>query len=296
MTALARAARPKPILGAKSWTAFWALPLPVWMAFFFLTPLAFLVTISFWTVENFRLTPDMSLDAWTYVLGLDYLWQAYWRSFSLSLTSALLISLIAFPASYALAFIVAARWRLLLLGLVVAPFFTSYLVRVYSWQVFLIDGGVLAGTLSALGLTEGSLLNTYFAPFLGHATLALPVVVILQTIALGDVKRELIAASANLGAGPTNTLFRIILPSARPGLALGALFAFLLSYAEFISAAYLGGGAFQTLPILVTDLVRAGQQWPRAAAVSLMMMATLLITAFATVLWAYKQKGMRHDR
>lgn len=275
----------------RAWQALWVLPLPAWLLLFFAVPLGLLVAISFWSVVNYRLTPDASFAAWRYVLSLDFLWASFWRSYGLSLASAVAISLLAFPASYAMAFVTAPRQRLVLLGLAIAPFFTSYLVRIYSWQVFLAEGGVISSIVQAFGGKGESLLNTYFALFLGHATLALPVVLILQTIALANVDRVEISAAANLGARPGAILFRVILPAARPGLTLGLLFAFLLSYAEFVSAAYLGGGAFQTLPILVTDLVRAGQQWPRAAVVSLLMIASLLVTAFVTVLWAYREKG-----
>ncbi|AHD03394.1 ABC transporter permease [Leisingera methylohalidivorans] len=275
----------------RAWQALWVLPLPAWLLLFFAVPLGLLVAISFWSVANYRLTPDATLSAWRYVLGLDFLWASFWRSYGLAMASAVAVSLLAFPASYAMAFVAAPRQRLILLGLAIAPFFTSYLVRIYSWQVFLAEGGVISSIVQALGGKGESLLNTYFALFLGHATLALPVVLILQTIALANVDRTGISAAANLGARPGAILLRVILPAARPGLTLGLLFAFLLSYAEFVSAAYLGGGAFQTLPILVTDLVRAGQQWPRAAVVSLLMIASLLATAFVTVLWAYREKG-----
>ncbi|MCA0926800.1 ABC transporter permease [Ruegeria profundi] len=275
----------------RAWQALWVLPLPVWLLLFFAVPLGLLVAISFWSVVNYRLTPDATLSAWRYVLGLDFLWASFWRSYGLSLFSAVAISLLAFPASYAMAFVATPRQRLILLGFAIAPFFTSYLVRIYSWQVFLAEGGVISSIVQAFGGNGESLLNTYFALFIGHATLALPVVLILQTIALANVDRTEISAAANLGARPGAILFRVILPAARPGLTLGLLFAFLLSYAEFVSAAYLGGGTFQTLPILVTDLVRAGQQWPRAAVVSLLMIASLLVTAFVTVLWAYREKG-----
>lgn len=275
----------------RAWPALWILPMPVWLLLFFAVPLGLLVAISFWSVVNYRLTPDATLAAWRHVLGLDFLWASFWRSYGLSMASAVVISLLAFPASYAMAFVAAPRQRLILLGLAIAPFFTSYLVRIYSWQVFLTEGGVISSIVHAFGGKGESLLNTYFALFLGHATLALPVVLILQTIALANVDRTGISAAANLGAPPRAILFRVILPAARPGLTLGLLFAFLLSYAEFVSASYLGGGAFQTLPILVTDLVRAGQQWPRAAVVSLLMIASLLVTAFVTALWAYREKG-----
>ncbi len=274
-----------------AWFSLWATPLPAWLTLFFLGPLALLVSISFWSVRNYRLTPDLRLQAWHYVLNLDFLWSVFWQSYGLALLSAALVSLLAFPASYAMAFVVTPRSRLMLLAFAVAPFFTSYLVRVYSLQVFLAEGGVLPRLFQGLGLGGSSMLNTYPALFLGHATLTLPVVLVLQTLALTNIDRAELSAAANLGARPVRVLTRIILPAARPGLAIGALFAFLLCYAEFVSATYLGGGRFQTLPILLTDLIRGGQQWPRAAVMSLLMMVVLLASSFITVLWAYRKKG-----
>lgn len=278
-------------LGRRAWFSLWVAPMPIWFTAFFLGPLALLIAISFWSVQNYRLTPEFSGSAWQYVLGLEFLWATFWRTYGLALLSAVFVSLLAFPASYAMAFLVAPRLRLMLLGLVLAPFFTSYLVRVYSLQVFLAEGGVLPRLTESLGWSGASMLNTYPALFLGHATLTLPVVLVLQTLALANVDRTELSAAANLGARPVRVLFRVILPAARPGLALGALFAFLLCYAEFVSATYLGGGRFQTLPILLTDLVRGGQQWPRAAVVSVLMIAVLLLTSLAAVLWAYRQRG-----
>ncbi|MCZ4255202.1 ABC transporter permease [Sulfitobacter sp. G21635-S1] len=278
-------------LRRRGWFALWAAPLPVWFALFFLGPMLLLIAMSFWSVQNYRLTPDFSLSAWTYVLSLDFLWSSFWRSYGLSLLSAVLVSLLAFPASYAMAFLISPARRLTFLGLALAPFFTSYLVRIYSLQVFLGEGGVLPQMFHSVGLSGASLLNSYTALFLGHATLTLPVVLVLQTLALGNVDRTEMSAAVNLGARPLQVLRHIILPAARPGLTLGVLFAFLLSYAEFVSATYLGGGVFQTLPILLTDLIRGGQQWPRAAVVSLLMMAVLLLTSLVTVAWAYRQKG-----
>lgn len=278
-------------LKRRAWFSLWAAPMPVWFTLFFLGPLALLVAMSLWSVHNYRLTPDINLDAWRYVLGLEFLWGSFWLSFGLALLSAVLVSLLAFPASYAMAFLVSDRQRLMLLGLALAPFFTSYLVRIYSLQVFLAEGGVLPQLASKLGFDGSSMLNSYFALFLGHATLTLPVVLVLQTLALANIDRSELAAASNLGARPVYVLTRIVLPAARTGLTLGTLFAFLLCYAEFVSATYLGGGRFQTMPILLTDLIRGGQQWPRAAAVSLLMMAVLLATSLVAVLWAYRKAG-----
>ena len=84
----------------RTWPALWILPMPVWLLLFFAVPLGLLVAISFWSVVNYRLTPDATLAAWRHVLGLDFLWASFWRSYGLSMASAVAISLLAFPASF----------------------------------------------------------------------------------------------------------------------------------------------------------------------------------------------------
>lgn len=112
-------------LSNRAWQALWILPLPAWLLLFFAVPLGLLVAISFWSVVNYRLTPDATLSAWRYVLGLDFLWASFWRSYGLSMASAAAVSLLAFPASYAMAFVAAPRQRLIFLGLAIGSCLAS---------------------------------------------------------------------------------------------------------------------------------------------------------------------------
>jgi ABC-type spermidine/putrescine transport system permease subunit I len=125
----------------------------------------------------------------------------------------------------------------------------------------------------------------------GYGTLALPIVVILQTISLLAIDRLLIDAAYNLRCRPGRAFTSVILPAAKPGLVLGALFAFILTFGDFVTPLYLGGGTYTTLPILITDSVRSGQQWPRAAVVSIAMILTLLFAGLAALRLAYHRKG-----
>jgi len=87
------------------------------------------------------------------------------------------------------------------------------------------------------------------------------------------------------------TVFEVVIPSARIGLVIAALFCFILTFGDFVSPLYLGGGAEATLPILITDTTKSGQQWPRAATIALTMIATLLAVAFAAIAFAYRTRG-----
>ncbi len=271
--------------------ALWAAPMPAWQLVFFAAPFALLAALSFWSVRNFRLVPDVSTAAWTWMLTTGYVWDTLLRTLAYAGAAAALVTLLAFPAALAIAFVLRPRPRAAVLALLVVPFFTSYLVRVYSWQTFLADNGIVNALLRPLGLDVAGMLNSPFAMMVGYATLCLPLVVILQSMSLLAIDRTLIHAAHNLRCGPLRSVSAVIVPAARPGIVVGAVFAFILCFGDFVTPLYLGGGKHPTLAILIADTVKAGQQWPRAAVVALVMMAVLLATALAALSFAYRRRG-----
>ena len=268
-----------------------SLPMLLWQLAFFLSPLIFLTALSFWTVQNFRMQPDFDTVNWTRTLGRAVFWDAYIRTLSFSLLASVLTSILAFPCAYAIAFKLSDASRRWVMFLMVLPFFTSYLVRVYSWQVFLSDHGIINALLASLGLGPVGMLNTAFGVIVGYLTLCFPLVVLLQLFSLLFVDRNLIEAAHNLRCGRLRTVVEVIVPSAKVGLVIAALFCFILTFGDFVSPLYLGGGDPPTLSILITDTIKSGQQWPRAAVIALMMIATLLAVAFAAVSYAYRERG-----
>lgn len=268
-----------------------SLPLLLWQLTFFLFPLLFLVAISFWTVRNFQMTPDVNFGNWERVLSRGVFWDAYLRTFILATAAAAITSAIAFPASYAISFKMSEKAKRWMIFILIIPFFTSYLVRVYSLQVFLSDAGILNAAFAYVGLGPFPMLNNAFGVIVGMVTLTLPLVILLQTFSLNFVNRDLIEAAHNLRCGRLRTVFAVIAPSAKVGLVIAALFAFILSFGDFVSPLYLGGGNPPTLSIMITDFTKSGQQWPRAAVVAIMMIVTLLTTAFAAITYAYKERG-----
>ena len=268
-----------------------SLPMLLWQVMFFLAPLLFLIALSFWTVRSFRMEPDFDTVNWVRILGRGVFWDAYIRTFALSAACAAIATALAFPVAYAIAFKLsdtARRWAIFLM---VIPFFTSYLVRVYSWQIFLSDNGIFNALFARMGLGPFTMLNTSFGVMIGYLTLCLPLVVLLQLFSLIFVDRNFIEAAHNLGCGRLRTVFEVIMPSAKVGLVIAALFCFILTFGDFVSPLYLGGGDPPTLSILITDTTKSGQQWPRAAVIALTMIATLLMVAFAAVRYAYKERG-----
>ena len=261
----------------------------VWQFIFFIFPLLFLIALSFWLVKNYRMVPGFDTVNWVKMFSRGYFWDAYWYTFGLALLSTAVTSLLAFPCAYALAFKSSANVRRWAIFLLIIPFFTSYLVRAYSWQVFLSNEGIINGLLSGVGLGPYVMLNTLFGTLVGYLTLCLPLVIVLQLIGLSNVDRTLIEAAHNLRCGRLRTVFTVIIPAAKTSLIIAATFCFILSFGDFVSPYYLGGSKPPTLSILIIDTTKSGQQWPRAAVVAITMIVTLLVVAFTAVSIAYRK-------
>lgn len=267
----------------------WRMPLLVWQFVFFVVPLGFLVYLSFWLVRNYRMVPGFDAVNWVKMYGKGYFWDAYFLTFGMAALATAVITVLAFPCAYALSFKMsetARRWAIFFL---IIPFFTSYLVRIYAWQVIIAENGVINGLLSYVGLGPWIMLNTKIGTLIGYMALCLPLVVILQTFSLANVDRNLIEAAHNLGCGRMRTVFTVIVPLAKVGLIIGAVFCFILSFGDFVSPYYLGGSRPPTLSILIIDTTKSGQQWPKAAVVACTMIATLIVVAFAAVAAAYRK-------
>lgn len=267
----------------------WRLPIIVWQGLFFVGPIAFMIAMSFFLVQNYRMTEAFEVVNWTRMLTRGFFWDSYWHTLWMASLSTFCAMLIAFPAAFALAFKVSESTRRLAIFLLIIPFFTSYLVRTFSWFVILAENGVVNAMLGWIGLGPYTMLNTSFGTLVGYMTLTLPLVVILQTVAMANIDRTLVEAARNLGCTPFGTVWRVIIPLAKTGLIIAAIFCFILSFGDFVAPFYLGGSQEPTLPILIIDTTKSGQQWPRAAVVAIMMMLTLFAVAFAGIALAYRK-------
>ena len=267
----------------------WRLPIILWQLVFFIGPVLFMVAISFFVVKNYRMTEAFEIVNWQRMLTRGYFWDSYWQTVWIASLSTICAMCLAFPAAYALAFRASENTRRLAIFLLILPFFSSYLVRTFSWFVILAESGVVNAALGWVGLGPYTMLNTTFGTLVGYMTLTLPLVVILQTLAMANIDKTLVEAAQNLGCKPFETIWRVIIPLARTGLIIAAVFCFILSFGDFVAPFYLGGSQDPTLPILIIDTTKSGQQWPRAAVVAIMMMLTLFAVAFAGIALAYRK-------
>jgi spermidine/putrescine transport system permease protein len=271
----------------------WRLPIIIWQFFFFVGPVLFMVSMSFFLVKNYRMTEAFEFINWYKMLSRGYFWDSYKYTIFISMVSTVCAMSLAFPAAFALAFTASETTRRWAIFLLIIPFFTSYLVRTFSWFVILSESGVVNAVLSYIGLGPYTMLNTHFGTLVGYMTLTLPLVVILQTVTMSNIDKTLIEAARNLGCKPFATIWQVIIPLSKTGLIIAAIFCFILSFGDFVAPFYLGGSQETTLPILILDTTKSGQQWPRAAVVAIIMMATLFAIAFTGIALAYhKRKGV----
>lgn len=280
--------RPRERLNA--YALVWRLPMPIFQIAFFVVPLLFLIAVSFFVVKNYRVEPGFLPGNWTKVLGKSNFWWTYGYTFLLASIATVIGTVVAFPAAFALAFKLsegARRWAVFLL---IIPFFTSYVVRVFAWLFLLAREGVINGALGRIGLGPWTMLNTPIGTLVGYMTLTLPLIIILQTFSLAGIDKRYVEAAHNLGCGRMRAVFTVIIPLAKVGLVIAALFCFILSFGDFVSPYYLGGSAPTTLPIMIVDQTKSGQQWPRASVIALTMIATLFTVAFLLVKAAYRKR------
>lgn len=267
--------------------AFWVAPALLWNGLFFLAPLGFLLWMTFWVVRNYRLSQDFVFSNWERMFTRGFFWEGFFYTLQIGAATAMVASLLAFPVAYFLAFRARPSARRLAIFLLITPFFTSYLVRVYAWIVILAPDGVINAVLDGAGIPAISMLNTSVATMIGYLTLCLPLVILIQFFALSNVDRDLVGASHNLGCGPIRTVLTVVIPSARIGLILAAAFAFILSFGDYVSPVFLGGSSPPTMSILIVDQTKSGNNWPRAAVVAVVMIVTLITVLFSALALAY---------
>jgi spermidine/putrescine transport system permease protein len=204
----------------------------------------------------------------------------FWRSIWYALVSTIACVLLGFPLAYWIARF-AGRFRNLFLVLVIIPFLTSYLIRMYAWQFILQRDGLLNRLLGDLGLGGNHVfLNTHFAVILGLTYGFLPFMVLPLYASIERMDKSLVEASYDLGHGKTSTLFRVIIPTVSPGLIAGVLLVFIPAVGDFVTPELLGGVKTQMFGNTVYDQFNSGNNWPLGSAMSVLMMVFILVGVF----------------
>jgi len=189
----------------------------------------------------------------------------------------LLSLLVAYPLAYYLAVKVDRRWKLLLLVLVIVPFWTSLLIRTYAW-IFILGGRGIPTLLEFIGLEGVRLINTPGAVLVGIVYGYLPLMVFPIYVSLEKLDKRLLEASSDLGSTPFRTFIQITLPLSMPGMATGCMLVFILLMGEFLIPAILGGGKIFFLGNALVDLFLQSRNWPFGSALAVTLVIIMLIT------------------
>jgi spermidine/putrescine transport system permease protein len=202
------------------------------------------------------------------------------RSIVYALVSTVACVLLGFPLAYWIARF-GGRLRAMYLVLVIVPFLTSYLIRMYAWQFILQRNGLLNSLLGTLGVGDNHVfLNTSFAVILGLTYGFLPFMILPLYASIERMDPSLVEASYDLGHGKVSTFFRVIVPTVSPGLIAGVLLVFIPAVGDFVTPALLGGVKTQMIGTTIYDQFGSGNNWPLGSAMSVLLMAFILIGVF----------------
>ena len=184
--------------------------------------------------------------------------------------------LLGFPLAYWIARF-SGRYRNVFLVLVIIPFLTSYLIRMYAWQFILQRNGLLNAFLGRLGLGDNHVfLNHNFAVILGLTYGFLPFMILPLFASIDRMDKSLVEASYDLGHGKVSTLFRVIIPTVAPGLVAGCLLVFIPAVGDFVTPQLLGGVRTTMFGNTVYDQFGSGNNWPLGSAMSVLLMTFIL--------------------
>lgn len=264
--------------------AWWLLlPGALWLFVFFVIPFYSLLATSLYDpsggVESgYRMT--WSISNYWHALG-DYSGPLA-RSLTYGSIATALCLLLGYPLAYAIAF-KAGKWRNLMLVMVIAPFFTSFLVRTLAWKLILADQGIVVHALQALHLLApgGRLLATPFAVVAGLTYNFIPFMVLPLYAALEKIDGRLIEAAGDLYASPLRGFLTVTLPLSLPGVVAGTLLTFIPAVGDYINAELLGNTQTRMLGNVIESLFITVGDYPAAASLSMMLM--LLIVGLVLV-------------
>lgn len=279
-----------------------ALPAWVWFVAFFVAPLLFILWFSFGTkvqgsagqVDTSALTLDRYREATS-----GTFFQVLTKTLQISVLGTFLCLVIGFPIAYWISVRVPARWKGLLLALVIVPFWTNFLIRTMSWRIVLAPRGLISNTLQTWGLRDEplALLDTRAAAQLGVVYNYLPLMIFPLFVALDRLDPALREASKDLGASRLRTFAQVTLPLASPGIVAGILLVFIPLTGDYITARVLGGAQGNMVGALVASQFIEGQNQALGSAIAVVLILSILtLLAFGAVVAMAGRSVLRKRR
>ena len=258
-------------------------PALLWTLVFFVVPFAAMGVAS--------LLPEgasgLSLANYTQFFTNPSYWLALVNSLEVTAIVTIISILLAYPFAWILAFVVPERWQRLALMLAVLPFWTSYVVRSYSWLLVLAEKGAFNNALLQSGLLSDpiQLANTRTATIIGFVHFFVMLLTLTIYANLKQLSPNYRKAAADLGAGPARAFIHVILPLTLPGIMVGAFLTFVLAIGDYITPQILGGNNELLMPQLIMMQIGRRGDFASASALSIILMVVVSIAYLACARW-----------
>ena len=267
----------------------WGLVAPAlaWTVAFFLLPFGVMLALSFAHMEERAIVPGFDLGNYAKVFGDWSLFKALLNSVEITVIVTVLSVLLAWPLAATIAWVVPKRLQRLALLLAVLPFWTSYVVRSYSWLLVLGKNGVVNKGLMALGVIGEplQLASTRTATVIGFVHFFVMLLTLTIYANLVQLSPNYARAAADLGASRLRTLWHVILPLTLPGIVTGAFVTFVLCIGDYVTPQILGGNTELTLPQLIMLQLQRSGNFPLASALSVVLMAVVVLAYTSVAKW-----------
>jgi len=255
-------------------------PGALWLFVFVLIPSILVLIASLMSRGSFgQLAPPFGLHNYLRFFTEPLFWEIVGRSLWIGLWATVLTVLLGYPLAF---YIAGHRHKQFLLLLVIIPFFTNFLIRVYAWIVLLQREGVVNAVITAFGLPPADLFPSSFAVYLATVYTYLPFFVLPLYAAVERIEWSQLEAAYDLGASPVRGFWEAIFPQTLPGLLAGVLLTFIPAVGTFVIADLLGGGKITLIGNLIQQQFGPAQNWAFGAAVSMILMSLVLLG-----LWLY---------
>lgn len=262
-------------------------PALLWTLIFFIVPFAAMVLISLAHLQGREVVQAYDLGNYVRIFTNDSLRKGIVVSLEITAMVTVLSVLLAWPLAWIIATQVPERWRRLVLMLAVLPFWTSYVVRSYSWALVLGEKGVVMNTLVSLGVLAEpiQIMATRSATVIGFTHFFVMLLTLTIYSNLVQLSPNYARAAEDLGASRWQVIWHIILPLTLPGMMTGAFLTFVLCIGDYITPQILGGNNELTMPqLIMLQLGRRGD-YPMASALSVVLMGIVTLAYLATARW-----------
>ncbi|GBD47927.1 ABC transporter permease [Methylopila sp. Yamaguchi] len=261
-----------------------AAPLALILGAFLLLPLAAIVAVSFWDYDSVQIYPDFITLNYVEALGSWVTWKTYLNTLKFVAIVWAITTVVGFLVAYFLAFHVrSATMQMVLFLICTVPFLTSNIIRMISWVPFLGRNGLLNTTLVELGIVPAPLEFLLFSEFaVVLAMVHLYVLFMVTPIfnSLMRIDRALIEAARDAGANGWQTLTNVVIPLAKPGIAIGSIFVVTLVLGDFVTVRFMSGGQSASVGLMIANQISL-LQYPAAAANAVALLALVLLMVAA---------------